>query len=102
MKGGDGGEGHDVVQEVVGEVGLSHHEAVQERAGGEGRQKPGLAYRSVSKAQVSQVEDWRDFLVFCEVLELLGGEMCEDWGEVVISEGEKCWMVEKELSHTTR
>ena len=95
-------EAHQVGQEVVGEVGLPHHEAGQERTGGQAADKAGLADWALSKAQVSEVEDWRALLVFCELLELLGGEVLEDWREVVISEGEKCRVVVEELSHPAR
>ena len=99
MKVCDVGEGHHVCQQVVGEVRLPDDEAGQERTGGEGRHKPGLAHWAVSKAEVSEVEHWRGFLLSCELLELLRGEVLEDWREVVISEREESRVVEEELSH---
>ena len=86
MKGGDGGEGHDVVEEVVGEVGLSDLETVEQRTASEGRHEPFLSDWAINKAEVPQVEDWGCLLMFGELPELLGSEVLEDGREVAVVE----------------
>lgn len=102
MEGGQGGHRHQLGQQGVAQVGLPHHQGVQEGAAGHRGHEPLLRHFSSKECEFPQIESWQVILWTCgDAGEIIGIHDLKDGGEVLEMDEEDVGVIEKELGDTS-